>query len=212
MRILIISPHPDDTEFAMGGVLSMLKDVSIRVVVVTDGSKWPPQLEHVKELRRREQERAAEISGYELVMLDFEDANTIAYQEEIRHALEAQLHEYGPDLVFCNWQGDFHTDHKTTAWILGQITAYVAWEEYSSLNFDPNVLVDISSVADHKQHLLDIFESQADRVEAYNPFPLNERWGSVIGSAYAEAFSVPNALSEHFQQLPLDIHRNNAYK
>ena len=116
-HVLVLMAHPDDPEFAAGGLISRWTQAGSRVtyVIVTDGSKGSddpnitgPQL---TEIREAEQRAAAAVLGVENVhFLGYPDGGVFNTQE-LRRDLVRQIRTFKPDLVIT---------HDPTARIVGE--------------------------------------------------------------------------------------------
>jgi len=105
-KVLCVQPHPDDADISMGGTIAKLSQKGIRVyyVTVTDGSAGTRDESLVgkklAEIRKKEQEKAAEILGvHELLWLDFEDIGDYTI-EQVREKLIRIIRKIEPDAVF----------------------------------------------------------------------------------------------------------------
>jgi LmbE family N-acetylglucosaminyl deacetylase len=163
MHILAMGAHPDDIEFGCGGLLIRLSDKGhcLHLYVLTDGSKAASS-----EVRRAEQEAAAQYLGAELFWGGFEDAN-LPNDHVIIQSMEQVLKETRPDEVYINYYRDTHQDHRKLAQAAlvatRTVTKVFYYDDWSTLNFNPNVFVDIEGVLDRKIELLSKHQSQATR-------------------------------------------------
>jgi len=105
-KVLCVQPHPDDADISMGATIAKLSQKGIRVyyVTVTDGSAGTRDESLVgkklAEIRKKEQEKAAEILGvHELLWLDFEDLGDYTI-EQVREKLIRIIRKIEPDAVF----------------------------------------------------------------------------------------------------------------
>jgi len=132
MKILVISPHPDDLDFACAGTVARLVEEGheVRYVIVSDGSKGTrgvPQGKEISEgeliaLRKREQREAARVVGVEdIVFLGFRDGE-IENTPELREELVRQIRRFKPEIVFSfdpalSFESFFraHRDHRMVA-------------------------------------------------------------------------------------------------
>ncbi|WP_448534868.1 PIG-L deacetylase family protein [Pseudothermotoga sp.] len=105
-KVLCVQPHPDDADISMGATIAKLSQKGIRVyyVTVTDGSAGTRDEsligEKLAEIRRKEQEKAAEILGvHELLWLEFEDLGDYSI-EQVREKLIQIIRKIEPEIVF----------------------------------------------------------------------------------------------------------------
>ncbi len=104
MKILAFGAHPDDIEIGVGGVLRKYveKGEEVLSVIVT--------IPNNKEIRWKEAEKAANILGVELLILDL-DPNDIIFSREIVKKFDYLVNDFRPDIVFTHWNHDSHQDH-----------------------------------------------------------------------------------------------------
>jgi LmbE family N-acetylglucosaminyl deacetylase len=132
MKILVISPHPDDLDFACAGTVAKLvkEGNEVSYVIVSDGSKGTrgiPEWENITEdelieLRKREQREAARVVGVEdVIFLGFKDGE-IENTPRLREELVKQIRRFKPDIVFSFDPGSSfdnffraHRDHRMVA-------------------------------------------------------------------------------------------------
>lgn len=118
--ILAIGAHPDDIEFACGGILAKMaaQGKSIAMADLTLGEKGTNGTPHERHL---ESKNAADIIGAKRTFLDFKDCE-IFDTFEGRLKLTKLIREYQPRLVIAPlWKGEGnHPDHVTS----GQMARY----------------------------------------------------------------------------------------
>jgi LmbE family N-acetylglucosaminyl deacetylase len=131
--ILAVCAHPDDLEFGCGGTVAkwVKEGASAYYVVITDGTKGSEDMnissEQLKEIRRTEQQAAAEILGVkEVFFLNYIDGELVN-TPEVRHWIVRIIRQLKPDVVICQDPGFLydldrgfinHPDHRAA----GQIT------------------------------------------------------------------------------------------
>ena len=195
-HILAMGAHSDDIEYGCGGALLKYKDIghNIYLYVLTDGSKTAPA-----DIRRAEQEEAAKYLGASgLYWGGFKDAE-LPDELEIIQSMEKVIKEVRPDEVYINYCEDTHQDHRKLASAALVATRSVKkvfyYESWSSINFNPNVFVDIADVISRKKELLCKHVSQVTREFEHN----QNRYEDAVEAAarfrgfqahihYAEAF------------------------
>ena len=128
-RVLVITAHPDDSEFGAGGTVARLvrEGKQVSYCIVTNGNKGsgdrgmtPARL---AEIRAEEQRNAARVLGVETVdFLGFPDCE-VEDTRESRMAVTAAIRRHRPDrLIIQNPHrtknlGASHRDHRTVAGI-----------------------------------------------------------------------------------------------
>lgn len=169
MKILVISPHPDDLEISMGGTAAKLADEGndLRSIVLTDGHRSPRSFECTDEemiqIRKREGSEAHKILGIK----DFEyfGLPNADDKQKVKNILRSELQKdfdviYMPDLK------DMHPTHKLVAgYVLGLVkelglrpTIYA----YDGWNFlhHPLEFVDIGKYIGQKVKAIRAHQSQ----------------------------------------------------
>ena len=154
MNILAIGAHPDDIEFGCGGTLLKYaeKGHNIFLLVLTVGSVGGDP-----ELRKREQEKAAEFMKAKQVFWGNLRDTELPPPNAVISVIEDVINKIEPNSVFFNYPDDIHQDHRTTAYASVSATRYIKevlfYEVPTSKNFEPNVFVDIKDVLDRKIEL-----------------------------------------------------------
>ena len=142
-RTLAIGAHPDDVELGCAGSLYKLPQSLIFLVFSECSTR-----------RKQEQLKSAKIFDAEV---HFGDLYGNTYRENVREV--ENLISLEVENVYLHWKEDTHQDHRYVYDIVlsalrrfnGNIFLY---ETPSSLNFVPNVFVDIS---DHFEAKLNVF-------------------------------------------------------
>ena len=212
-RVLIIAPHPDDAELAMGGtIVKMVKSGwDVIIVDLTDGEPTPFGS---KEQRAKEAQEASRILGInERTCLEMPNRYLRATLEN-RRKLSEIIRLNRPDLIFGPVLPDYHPDHVEAAkliegarfeakfektdmqgtphWVSREYGYYCAYR----LDLDkPSFIVDITDLWDKKIMALKEYQSQIKNISSANPVSLLEKvevacryYGQCIGSRYGEPF------------------------
>jgi LmbE family N-acetylglucosaminyl deacetylase len=128
-RVLVVTAHPDDSEFGAGGTVAKLVREGKQVVycIVTNGDKGSGDRsmtpERLVKIREEEQRNAARVLGVEAVeFLGFPDCE-LEDTRESRMAVTAAIRRHRPDLLITqnphrtkNFGGS-HRDHRIAAGI-----------------------------------------------------------------------------------------------
>lgn len=165
MNILSIGAHPDDIEIGCAGTLLKWKEKGFKhyLMVMTDGAMGGDI-----SLRRKEQEKAAEILGAEDIILGgFKDTD-LEYQGKILvDTIEDALKKIKPAFVLVNYPEDTHQDHRALALATISAARYsknvLFYECVNSVDFHPTVFVDISPSIEKKFEVLKAHASQIDK-------------------------------------------------
>jgi len=109
LRILVVAPHPDDAELAMGGTMAKMSARGHRVHILdlTDGEPTPFG---TPARRAREAATAARILGVTRECLGMPNREVV-HSIPGRHAIAAVIRRERPDLLFAPYPEDAHPDH-----------------------------------------------------------------------------------------------------
>jgi len=126
-RVLVITAHPDDSEFGAGGTVAKLvrEGKHVSYCIVTNGNKGSGDRDMTPErlvrVREEEQRNAARVLGVETVdFLGFPDCE-LEDTRESRMAVAGAIRRHRPDLVICQNPhrtknlGGSHRDHRVAA-------------------------------------------------------------------------------------------------
>ncbi|MEK7509947.1 MAG: PIG-L deacetylase family protein [Patescibacteria group bacterium] len=209
MKVLVITPHPDDETLGCGGVIKKYTNRGDKVYLCVGTVAYTPDWseEFLKE-RQKELEHVREVLGIEKIFsLNFPSVkvNTIP-TKELNDALEAVVREVQPEVVYLPHGGDLNRDHRlffeaglvATRPLPGSIVKKVF--SYESLHatdwgikpFVPNVYVDIKDTIASKIEAMKSYQSELK--EAPHPRSLKaievraQKRGFEAGLEYAEAF------------------------
>lgn len=138
LKILILSPHPDD-ECIVGSLALRLKienQAEVLNVAVTLGSKEERQTERSKELKR-----ACEVLGFKTLSLS-ESWRT--KETELKELLK----KHQPDLILAPHLKDHHPTHIKTGELLKKclpkkLKTVIAWTEFWAPMSKPNLLLEV---------------------------------------------------------------------
>lgn len=209
-RVMVVTAHPDDSEFGAAGTVAKLarEGKEVTYVIVTDGSKGSSDRTmtpaRLAAIRAEEQRNAARTLGVERV----EDTR------DLRRDVTRQIRRWRPDLIITQnplrTQNLYasHRDHRVTAGVvldcvyplardhmafpelLADGEPHTVREVYVMAWENPQLVVDITEVMDLKLKALACHVSQFDdfaKVETR----VRERsaaLGRPKGYAYAETF------------------------
>lgn len=214
MKVLVVSPHPDDETLGAGGTLLKLKKQGHQIywLNVTDMKEehgWDTErIEH----RRIQMKKIKEYYSFDGVFnLSFPTTKLKNIDEgQIIKAIKGVYDEVEPEWIIIPGQYDAHSDHhivynccmaaaKTfrSPFIKRISTMEILSETdygFQSEKFVPNLYVDISDTLEAKIEAVKIYDTEVDRP----PFPrsvdnirslASMRGGSCL-CRYAEAFHV----------------------
>ena len=201
-KVLVVTAHPDDAEFYIGGTLLQLgrAGAQIRLVAMTNGDKafypWGADPE-LTETRQKEQRRAAEIWGGTVQFLGYKDARLPVNGQTVGD-LVAIMEQFQPDYVLSFdtvYRGRrVHSDHIDAG--RNTLRALKQWEgDPWAMLFAtraPNYFVDISDDWFGKKDLLAVHASQfhGEKLEWIANMVAShaEQYGEQAGVGMAEGF------------------------
>ena len=210
-RLLVLAPHPDDEVIGCGGVVARHLDLGcpVRVLVATDGSEADPDSPDRAAYRlQREKESREGLNrlgtGWEIVFAGAPDRGLAANGDSVRSLIAGQLRAFRPDLVLLPSPIEIHPDHGALAQMFCELvqadptlSAELAVTRVGFYEIGqpirPNVLVDITAVAERKYAAIASHASQtalrdyvafARGLNAYRAMTLP------AGCSFAEAYWV----------------------
>ncbi|MHB9118229.1 MAG: glycosyltransferase [Burkholderiales bacterium] len=170
---LVFAPHPDDEVFGCGGAIMrhIEAGVRVRVIVVSDGGhglEAGPERQAYVAQRQEESRRAASVLGYaELIFWDWPDRE-ILYGEKLVRDIQDAIQEAGADLVYAPSVFEMHPDHRAVGMAaveaarrIGENLRLALYEVGIPLH--PNLLLDISELAERKMQAMQCFASQLQK-------------------------------------------------
>ena len=219
MNVLVVGPHPDDQELAMGGTVVLLRQAGHRVILLdmTDGEPTPFGS---PELRAREAQAAATTLGVSRQQAGFKNRQ-VAHSLEARHRVAAIYRQHRPDILFIPYSHDAHPDHLAVTHICedARFDAKLTRSDipgepfypprliyyfctHLRINFPARFCLDISAVMDTKIAALSCYQSQfftgRDAAHAGETIAYVRQiaayFGGTIRRHYAEPFYVEEML------------------
>jgi len=211
--VLIIAPHPDDAELAMGGTIAKMIAVGWNVVVadLTDGEPTPFGS---KESRAKETQLASSILGIKKrICLDMPNRSLQPTLENRRRIAEiTRLNK--PDVLFGPVMPDWHPDHKVASQLIDKARfeakfyktkmrgsphwipkLYYYYSPHRLEYSKPSFIIDISDYWEKKIAAIKAYESQVKNIPKLSPLCLTEKveiinryFGQCINVKYAEPF------------------------
>ena len=189
-RVMVITAHPDDSEFGAGGTVGKFvkEGREVAYCIVTNGNKGSSDRamtpERLATIRAEEQRNAARVLGVERVsFLGYPDGE-VEDTRELRRDVSREIRRFRPDLVVCQNPnrtynlGASHRDHRTVGGVvldcvyplardhmafpelLPEFEPHKVREVYVMQWNEPHVVSDISEVIDLKLKALACHASQ----------------------------------------------------
>ncbi|MEQ8780325.1 MAG: PIG-L deacetylase family protein [Roseibium album] len=218
MNILAIGAHPDDIEMQCAGTLALYRQQghSIFFAVATNGNVGSPVLtrEEIADIRHKEQLKACELIGAELIWMGYEDEWLFNDRATRTRFIDA-IRQAKPDIIFAHGPTDYHPDHRAVAQLsedaripssirlvetslphLDRIPHMFFMDNVAGIGFEPEAYVDISPVIELKREMLLCHKSQNDWMRAlFEDCSITDlmdknaaQRGAASGVNYAEAF------------------------
>jgi LmbE family N-acetylglucosaminyl deacetylase len=127
LRLLIIGAHPDDADYAAGGLVSLYRAAGhvVHMVSLTNGDAG----HHVKagpflaKRRWQEAQNSAAVIGASYQIFDIHDGELMPTLEARQQVL-GLIRNFKPDLVLTHRPNDYHPDHRYTSQLV-QDAAYM---------------------------------------------------------------------------------------
>jgi len=216
---LIVAPHPDDAELAMGGAIAKMITAgwSVCIVDLTDGEPTPFGS---KETRTKETQRASGILGVKKrICLDMPNRNLEPTLQNRRKLAEV-IRCYRPNILFAPAMPDWHPDHKAALelteaarfeakYYKTDMTGKPYWTPKLWLYYPPHrrrlvppsVIMDITDVWEKKLAAIKAYQSQLKNSSSDSYSPLEQieitakYFGQCINAGYAEPFIASEPVS-----------------
>ena len=183
-RVLVITAHPDDSEFGAGGTVAKLVKEGKQVVycIVTNGNKGSGDRtmtpERLVKIREEEQRNAARVLGVETVdFLGFPDCE-VEDTRESRMAVAAAIRRHRPDLLICQNPhrtknpGGSHRDHRIVAGIALDCVYplardHMAFPELLAQGLEPHKVKEVHMMWwDNPELIVDVSETMDLKIKA----------------------------------------------
>jgi len=164
MNILAIGAHPDDIEFGCAGTLMKYADNGHNVysLIMTRGDRGG-----VEDVRQREAEEAARKIGVTKILWKKYPDTELPLGKDLINDIEGAIRTVEPAFIFVHHKDDTHQDHRALAQAAIAATRYIRnvlfYEGPTSVDFSPNVFVDIRGHVDRKMSALAAHASQLEK-------------------------------------------------
>jgi 4-oxalomesaconate hydratase len=197
--VLVFSAHAADFVWRAGGAIALYasRGSRVRILCLSYGERGESQgawkepsmtVERVKEIRRAESERAAQLLGAEVRFFDAGDY-PLRPSDDLVTALVEEYRTCRPEIVLTHpCEDPYNPDHPAASQISLQARVYAQAEGYplagpalgappvfmfephqpEQCGFKPDVLLDISNVWDRKRQAMESMEAQQHLVDYYS--------------------------------------------
>jgi LmbE family N-acetylglucosaminyl deacetylase len=202
MKVIVVSPHPDDLEIACGGTLKRLHDEGAQIIsIITVKPSAEVNSARSQEIVTQELADSYALSTFDLRMLDtplHSNGRPNLVCDNVTMTALADLFE-SCDLAILPNPQDYHQDHKNTynlAWPIALKYAKEIWLAHSipycfqySTN-TANLFYNISDHWDFKKKLLKCYHSYINVDFVNKIHAANMYWGAQSNAELAEAFTI----------------------
>lgn len=168
-RVLVLAPHPDDEVFGCGGAIMrhIALHQPVHVIITTDGAHGVDAEERARHVQQRQQESrtAAAVLDYGTpTFWDYPD-RALAYGEKLVNEIVDAIGKTQADLIYAPSVYEIHPDHRA----LGMAALEAARRCSNPVQLAlyeigqpirPNLLLDISDLAERKMQAMHCFASQ----------------------------------------------------
>ncbi len=169
---LVLAPHPDDEVFGCGGAIMrhVGHGVPVRVIIVSDGAHGVSDENLASHILQRQGEsmEAAKVLGYGVPIFWHYRDREICYGEKMVRDILAAIDDAGADLVYAPSVFEMHPDHRALGMAaveavrrLGKKVRLALYEV--GMPLCPNLLLDISDLAERKMAAMKCFVSQNEK-------------------------------------------------
>ena len=199
LRVVVLGAHPDDPESGCGGLIARLAqaehEVFVGYLTCYRGDRKIGKEPEAK-VRKREALAACQALGARPHFFDYAHEKLYADEATIE-AIAAWLKKLRPDIVVTHWPLDTHPNHHVTSSLVWQcylregnwgLYFYEVMTDQQSLNFRPDLYLDIESVRALKRRALECHESQKPDAIWEVHEAMHRRRGAEAGVKYAEAY------------------------
>jgi LmbE family N-acetylglucosaminyl deacetylase len=162
--VLVLAPHADDEVFGCGGAIAahVRSGIPVTVIVLTDGAAG-----HGEPSQRAQESRAAaQVLGYAAPEFWAYPDRGLRCEDEVVQRVTEALAACGADLLYAPSPWEIHPDHRQTAAIAAEAVRRtgirLAYYEIGAA-LRPNLLLDITALAETKARAMKCFGSQLER-------------------------------------------------
>jgi LmbE family N-acetylglucosaminyl deacetylase len=193
-RVLAIGAHPDDVEIGCGGALAKhhAQGDILHILTLSRGAAGGDVNQ-----RTIEAHRAAGLLGAKLEIGTLPDTRISSGPETI-DIMQGAIRELQPTHVYTHCAEDTHQDHRavhdaTLVAARGVPNVYCYQAPSSTVEFSPNLFVDITDFIKDKIEAIDSYKSQVDRMDALQHdviLATARYWGRFAGYVLAEPMRI----------------------
>jgi len=177
-RVLCLSPHPDDTEYSMAGVVLKHPDTHFDIICLTEGGDCDVTTNYTRQTEVRNAWANAMIDNYTLYFSDVKFLKHRGVDDWINYIESNFTKKYDYDCILTTSEYDSHFEHvlvSSFAATLARVKPYsiIQYKSPSTLeNWIPNLFISLDELYDIKKEMLQAFKSQIHH-EYFSEFVLN---------------------------------------
>ena len=174
VRVIIFGAHPDDCEYTTGGIAALYTQMGhkVKYVSLTNGNKGHHLMKSAElgARRAKEAQEVARILGVEYEIMNNDDGELMPTLAN-RFAVIKLICDWKADIVITHRTNDYHPDHRNAgiivqdaAYMIGvplmnpggeplrkpTVFLYMPDDFQKPTPFSPDIVIDITSVADKK--------------------------------------------------------------
>ena len=201
VRVIVFGAHPDDCDVYAGGIAALYAKMGhkVKFVSLTNGNKGHHIMkpDELAARRKKELQEAGRILGIEYINMDNDDGELLPSLEN-RKAVIKLICDWKADIVITHRPNDYHPDHRYTSIIVqdaaymisvpmmvpdgepllkAPVYLYMPDRFQKPVPFSPDIVVDITDVAEKKADAICAHESQM-----YEWLPWNGGWANDLPS------------------------------
>ena len=214
MRLLIVSPHPDDETLGAGGTLLKMKKLGyqifwLNVTDIKENYGWDKNLVSHRKTQIKKIKKFYGFDGFYNLSLPPARLSEIG-EEKIIEKIRKVMEEVKPEWLILPGQYDAHSDHHIVynccmaaaktfrAPYIRRVTTMEVISEtdygFQKEKFEPNLFIDITNELEDKLEAMKIYDTEIEEL----PFPrsleniraLATVRGGHCSNRYAEAFCI----------------------
>lgn len=206
-KVLVLSPHPDDDVFGLGGTLAKIAQNKgqIKIIYFCNGAAGGVESAKIDlklvDIRQKESVASGKILGiFDQEFWRINDNELLENADLAIEKLKYLIKDYSPEVIFLPSLNDNHPDHVATGYILdqvlktvpfsGEIWGYEVWTPTWA-----NRIISIEEVLDKKLKAIEAHKSQLE-ARGYKEAILGlNRYRAEINhlTGYAEGFWATDA-------------------
>ena len=191
VRVIAFGAHPDDCDFRAGGTAILFSQMGhkVKFVSMTNGSKGHHYLSEAETdaEHKADMKKVADLIDIEYECMDYPDGELMPSIEN-RRAVIKMICDWKADIVITHRTNDYHPDHRYTSIIVqdaaymisvpkmvpegeallkAPVFLYLPDNFTKPTPFSPDIVIDITPVAEKK---IDIFDAHPSQVYEWMPW------------------------------------------